>query len=383
MRTDTSVWRSRYNQWFAAPQTVVVQPTTWCNLDCAYCYLPFRKLHRTMTPEVARTLAESVAPLASGGPPLGIVWHGGEPLAVGPKTFTTLLSPFEDMRRAGRIRHYVQTNATLVTDTWCDLISAHDIRVGVSIDGPAAANTGRVDLRGRPAFDRILRGINRLRERCVPFSVISVVGAENTATTEELLEFLAGLGCESAGVNFEEIEGVNAERRSPTPQQAEEFWRRTLIWTRHHGGRLKVRELERLSEYLRLIRAGQHAEWDRRRLDPIPTVSAAGDVVLLSPELGDTPDPAYGGFLAGNILEQPLTEILRGAHRLHYVQEFLTGLDRCRSGCEFFDFCRGAQAANRYFENGSLATTATNYCRVSRQALVTALSVLAAEEDAA
>ncbi|MYZ35439.1 MULTISPECIES: hypothetical protein [unclassified Streptomyces] len=164
------------------------------------------------------------------------------------------------------------------------------------------------------------------------------------------------------------------------PEQAETFWRRTLEWSRCHPGELEVRELEYLGEYLRMIRAGQRADWDRRRLDPIPTVSWNGDVVLLSPELADTTDAQYGNFLAGSILDQPLVGILGGAHRLRYVQEFLAGLEGCRAGCEFFDFCRGAQAANRYFENGSLTTTETNYCRVTRQALVAALSTMAAKE---
>jgi len=381
MRTCTPGWRSRYDQWFAAPQTVVVQPTTWCNLDCQYCYLPLRKLKRRMPLEVAAALATSVAQLTDdGGPPIGIVWHGGEPLAVGPQEFASLLAPFEDLRRAGRIHHYVQTNATLITDTWCDLLTAFDVRVGVSIDGPFEANTDRVDLRGKPAFDRILRGIRRLREHSIPFSVISVVAAESITQPEGLLEFLTALGCHSAGFNIEEVEGVNTDRQAPTPEQAEEFWRRNLIWARSHDDGLKVRELERLAEYLYLVRAGQHNEWNERRLDPIPTVSVAGDVVLLSPELADTADPAYGDFLAGNVLHQSLAEILDGAHRLRYVRDFLSGLESCRAECEFFAFCRGAQAANRYFENGSLATTETNYCRVSRQALVTALSTLATKE---
>ncbi|WP_327155422.1 hypothetical protein [Streptomyces tubercidicus] len=106
-------------------------------------------------------------------------------------------------------------------------------------------------------------------------------------------------------------------------------------------------------------------------------------MVLLSPELADTQAPEYGNFVAGSILDQPLAEILRGAYRLRYVRDFLTGLDRCQAECEFFDFCRGAQASNRYFENGSLATTETNYCRASRQALVTALSALATKEATA
>lgn len=383
MRSRPPEWDARYQRHFAAPQTVVLQPTTWCNLDCRYCYLPFRKLNHQMSPGVAAALAQAVAQFEDIGHPIGIVWHGGEPLAVGRQRFTDLLAPFEELRRAGRIHHYVQTNATLITETWCDLLVTHDVSVGVSIDGPAAASAERVDLRGKPAFDRILRGIARLREHGIPFSVISVVGTTGITMPEDLLEFLASLGCHSAGFNIEEIEGVNTGRTPPTPEQAEEFWRRALTWTREHGESPTVREVERLAEYLHLIRTGQKSAWDQRRLDPIPTISWKGDVVLLSPELADTTAPDYGDFLAGNILDQPLTEIVRDAHRLRYVRDFLTGLDRCQSECEFFDFCRGAQAANRYFENGSLTSTETNFCRVSRQALVTALSTLATKETAA
>ncbi|AIA06689.1 cyclophane-forming radical SAM peptide maturase AmcB [Streptomyces noursei] len=381
MRTRAHSWRARYGQRFTAPQTVVVQPTTWCNLDCRYCYLPFRKLKAQMHPDVAVALATSVAQLTTGdGPSIGIVWHGGEPLAIGSQKFTALLAPFEELRHAGRVHHYVQTNATLITDTWCDLLATYGIHVGVSIDGPAAMNTDRVDVRGKPAFDRILRGIRRLREHDIPFSVISVVTTDSIAQPEALLSFLAKLGCDSVGFNIEEVEGVNTDRPAPTPAQAEEFWRRTMTWSRAHGDRLQVRELERLAEYLHLIRTGQRTAWEERRLDPIPTVSVTGDVVLLSPELADTTDPAHDDFRAGNILHQPLAEILGGASRLRYVRDFLTGLDRCETECAFFDFCRGAQAANRYFENGSLHSTETNYCRVSRQALVTALTTLAAQE---
>lgn len=296
------------------------------------------------------------------------------------RLFTTLLAPFEELRLGGHVQYYVQTNATLLTDTWCELLAAYDIRVGVSVDGPVEINTERVDLRGKRAFDRIERGIQRLRDHGIPFSVISVVTAETINRPEELLDYLGKLGCDSAGFNIEEGEGVNTCRRIPTPEQADEFWRRTLNWTRSRDERLKVRELERLAEYLQLIRTGQQSEWHKRRLDPIPTVSVTGDVVLLSPELADTADVFYEDFHAGNVLHQPLTEIIDGAHRLRYVRDFVAGLESCRAQCAFFDFCRGAQAANRYFENGSLATTETNYCRVSRQALVTALSAIATKE---
>ncbi|MGF1430047.1 cyclophane-forming radical SAM peptide maturase AmcB [Kitasatospora sp. LaBMicrA B282] len=376
----------RYDRHLARrPQSVVVQPTSFCNLDCTYCYLPHRDRREHMAVEVADAVARSVtelAPALSPGRPLELVWHAGEPLALGLRRFGELLAPFEPLRQAGLVHHYVQTNATLVSDDWCRFLARYQFRVGVSIDGPAALNAQRVDRKGKPAFDRIVKGVARLREAGIAFSVIAVVTAESVDRPEDLLDFLAGLGCHTIGINIEETEGVNTTRPMPTVEQARQFWRRTMAWSRRTPGP-KVRELARLGDYLHAARTARQTDRGALLIDPIPTVSAAGDVVLLSPELAGIAAPAYDDFRAGNVLHQSLASILDGAHRLRYVDEFLTGLERCEATCQFFDFCRGAQAGNRYFENGRLDTTETNYCRVSRQALITALSDTVREEQAA
>ncbi|GAA1941666.1 hypothetical protein [Kitasatospora viridis] len=193
---------------------------------------------------------------------------------------------------------------------------------------------------------------------------------------------MAGLGCHSVGLNMEEAEGVNTDRAVPATEQAREFWRRTIAWSRQHR-ELTVREIDRLGGYLRAVRTAGPAAWDDTLIDPIPTVSATGDVVLLSPEFAGISAPAYDDFRAGNVLELTIGSMLDRAHHLRYVREFLAGLDECETRCQFFGFCRGAQAGNRYFENGRLDTTETNYCRVSGQALVTALSDTVREERAA
>jgi sulfatase maturation enzyme AslB (radical SAM superfamily) len=76
-------------------------------------------------------------------------------------------------------------------------------------------NAERVDLRGKPAFDRILRGISQLGEHGIPFSIISVVGTLGITMPEELLEFLTSLGGHSVGFNIEEIEGGNTTGSHP------------------------------------------------------------------------------------------------------------------------------------------------------------------------
>lgn len=103
----------------------------------------------------------------------------------------------------------------------------------------------------------------------------------------------------------------------------------------------------------------------------------------MSPELAGISDDAYGNFLAGNVCSQSIADMLAHAHRLRYVREFMAGLRRCEAECGFWDFCRGAQACNRYFENGSFATTETDYCRLTRQALITALYASTKKEIAA
>ncbi|MFJ7247084.1 cyclophane-forming radical SAM peptide maturase AmcB [Kitasatospora sp. NPDC098652] len=375
---------ARYRRRIARrPNVVVVQPDGFCNLNCTYCYLPDRDRRTPMPVSVAEAVAHSIAEFVdtTSPEPIEVVWHAGEPLAVGRRRFAELLAAFEPLRRAGLIEHSVQTNAVLVTPAWCDFLTEYGFRVGVSIDGPAALNRQRVDWAGRPAFDRIMKGIGRLREHGVRFSVIAVVSAESAGDPEGLLDFMAGLGCHSVGLNMEETEGVNTDRAVPSAEQAREFWRRTIAWSRQHR-ELTVREVDRLGGYLRAARSGPSA-WDELLIDPIPTVSSAGDVVLLSPELAGIKDPAYDDFRAGNVLELSIGSMLDRAHHLRYVREFLTGLDECEAACEFFGFCRGAQAGNRYFENGRLDTTETNYCRVSRQALVTALSDTVRKEQAA
>lgn len=362
-----------FDRWFGQAKTLVLQPTTLCNLDCVYCYLPFRRLSNEMSPEVAQAVADSAADLIDPSGQLDIVWHGGEPLALGLRKFGALLAPFESLRQAGRIQHSVQTNATLIDDEWCDLLARYQFCVGVSIDGPAALNARRVDLRGQPAFDRIVRGIGRLRDQGIRFSLIAVVGTGGIEQPEPLLDFLADLGPHTIGLNVEEMEGVNDQRCGITQDQAERFWQRVLDWRRTHDGGPALRELERLTDYLYLARGGQRDEWCRHGLDPIPTVSVDGDVVLMSPELAGISDDAYGNFLAGNVCSQSIASMLAHAHGLLYVREFMVGLRRCEAECEFWNFCRGAQACNRYFENGSFATTETDYCRLTRQALITAL----------
>ncbi|RSM55053.1 radical SAM protein [Actinoplanes sp. ATCC 53533] len=347
-------------------RTVIVQPATLCNLDCDYCYLPGRHRQTLMPVKVTERLANSLAAQPA-DLPIEVVWHGGEPLTTPLAHMRSLLTPFEPLRTAGRVRHGVQTNATLITPGWVDLLREYHFQVGVSVDGPKTLNATRVDRAGRSSFTRTLTGIDRLKAAGIAFSVICVVTADSITFPDELIGFFADLGCASVGFNIEELEGLNAHRCQVTAEQAQEFWAR--LWhLRSAYPQLRIRDLDRLRGWIAHAKAGN--ETPASVYDPIPTVSATGQVVVLSPELLGVTAARYDDFIVGNVLTEPLPAMMARLKGVSYVREFDTGLRRCAVECEFWSFCRGAQAGNRFFEHGRFDITETNYCRTTYQAIV-------------
>jgi uncharacterized protein len=102
-------------------------------------------------------------------------------------------------------------------------------------------------------------------------------------------------------------------------------------------------------------------------------VGYAGDVVLLSPELLGARNPRHQDSVAGNVVREPLPDILDRASDLDYVHEFGIGVAICKSSCEFYRLCQGSHAGNRYFENGAFTSTETRHCQTSIQAVALAL----------
>lgn len=343
----------------AVPSYVVMQPTTLCNLDCAYCYLPHRAADRRMSPLVAGAVAQAVNNWASSRR-FSVVWHGGEPLAAGPERLTELLAPF-----SRDVEHHVQTNATLIDDAWCEFFTERRVRVSVSVDGPQRRNADRLTRAGRPAYQRIARGIAALRRHGIEFSALCVVSRPEPGLAAELYDYFLELDCPVLGINIEETEGVNTRTNAHPAAVVLGFWSELVAaWRR--DPRIHLREVEWSLRYAAAVLDGTADGVLPRQLDPIPTIGYDGSVIVLSPELAGFSHPRYGDFSSGNVLTTPLPEILAAATDTPWVREFLTGVESCRTTCPYFGFCGGGHAANRYFEHGRFDGTETNHCRNSK-----------------
>lgn len=350
-----------------APSTVIMQPTTLCNLDCSYCYLPLRRESLRMPVTVARAVAESTRAWARSRP-VEICWHGGEPLAAGRGHLGQLMDAFTDAD--AQVAHSVQTNATLIDQAWCEFFTERDVRVGVSIDGYPGDNAARVDLAGRAAFDRILRGIELLVDAAREVSVIAVVSDPTPERARRLHAFAAELGCTWLGVNIEEREGVNDQR--PTSHDLDQtagFWAELLRAWRDNPT-VQVREIDRALGFASYALSDQPPPPGPAMIDPLPTVAWDGAVTLISPELAGFISERHGSFSCGNVLREPLDRLIDHGMGATWVQEYRRGVRNCRNLCPYVDFCCGGHPSNRHFEHGRLDPTETAHCHNSKIALM-------------
>jgi uncharacterized protein len=238
-----------------------MQPTTLCNLDCAYCYLPFRAEDRRMPLAIAERTAESVNAWAAGDGRFSVVWHGGEPMAAGRSALAALMAPFQG------VEHHIQTNATLIDDAWCEFFIEHRMHVSVSVDGPPEFNGERLDRGGAPAYQRILDGIETLRRHEIPFSALCVVTNPGPGVAARLYDYFLGLGCDVLGINIEEQEGVNARANDFGAAPVRAFWAELVAaWRR--DPRIHVREIEWTLRYAGAVLAGGADDVLPAALDP-------------------------------------------------------------------------------------------------------------------
>ncbi|WP_030816544.1 FxsB family cyclophane-forming radical SAM/SPASM peptide maturase [Streptomyces sp. NRRL F-2799] len=181
-------------------RTFILKVANRCNIDCDYCFVfnskdqSARRLPARMSPDVVRATARRIAEHAEahGLAAVHVVLHGGEPLLAGVGHVEETLRTVRDAVPATtEVLFEIQTNATLLSEPWLDLFERYGAVVGVSIDGPPAANDRhRLTRHGRSSSTATVRGIQLLRTRPHLFAgLLAVVDLANDPV--EVHDYLA------------------------------------------------------------------------------------------------------------------------------------------------------------------------------------------------
>ena len=180
----------------SAPFHLLAKPTgPICNLDCEYCFFLSKEAlypgdRFRMSDELLDTYLRQFMEANPDGE-ITIAWQGGEPTLMGVDFFRRAVALAERYRRPGQqVQHTIQTNGTLLTDEWCELLAEHRFLVGISIDGPPALHDRyRVDKRGEPTSAKVLAGLQRLRDHDVDVNVLCTVNAANQGHPLEVYRY--------------------------------------------------------------------------------------------------------------------------------------------------------------------------------------------------
>lgn len=320
---------------FDPVRLVILQATPYCNIDCKYCYLSTRAETRRITVDTVEAIANFLRDVPVANPPLTICWHAGEPLVAPISFYDSAFRCFSESLGSTAVRHSIQTNATLINDDWCDLFKRWRVHVGVSVDGPQAIHDGqRVDRSGRGTFDRVMRGISKLRQHEVPFGVISVLTKESLNVPDAIWQFYRSHGITRVAFNIDEEEGVH-DSSSLTPSEHlatfRDFMSR-IADLQEEDPTIEVREL---SSMLRHLTAPPDAKIKKsdNRAGAILNINVDGDVTTFSPELLGQVHARYGKFSWGNVHEDSWEQFTHNALLRRVHADIEAGIELCRETC--------------------------------------------------
>jgi uncharacterized protein len=356
-------------------ELLVIQPTPFCNLDCDYCYLPFREVRDRISADVLRAIFARVFASGVVDRQFTVVWHAGEPLVLPIAFYQQAIGIIaEENHENADVEHSFQTNGTLINPAWCRFLKVNDLSIGVSVDGLAFVHDRHRKTRsGRGTFEQVIRGIKLLGEYEVPFHVITVLTADSLDYPDELFDFYLEYGIRQIGFNIEEIEGPHTTSSLSdvdVQKRYSAFLRRFLDLVDQSTERISVREFD--SAIASLMARNELLGNGPQLTTPfaVINVDCRGNFSTFSPELLGLESDKYDGFTFGNVLTDALDAALEHPSFRTVVRDVRAGVNKCRQTCEYFPYCGGGSPVNKLFENGTFDSTETLFCRLSRKVVI-------------
>ena len=304
-----------------------------------------------------------------------VVWHAGEPMVL-PVAYYERAIEIAGAHNPGglRVGHSFQTNGVLIDDAWCDFFKAHNVNVGVSVDGPAFLHDrNRKTRKGGGTHGRVLDGIRKLQSRGVPFHVISVLTGESLDYADELYDFYVENEIREVAFNIEEVEGPHASSTlgaAGVESRFRRFISRVFDLVARDEMAISVREFDSLIPMILGDGGDDFPPTQENAPGAILSIDCDGNFTSYSPELLGLTSSHYGDFAIGNVNTHTLASAMSGEKFRNMSNDIARGLSKCRETCEYYSLCGGGAPVNKYFENGSFDSTETMFCRLNRKAIV-------------
>jgi uncharacterized protein len=352
---------------------LVMQGTPYCNIACGYCYLPDRSSRALLPLATTRQVAQVMVASGLLEEELDVRWHAGEPLTLDPGFYEEAVTEvYAVLGHHVQVRNSIQTNGIFLNDSWMRLFRKWDFRVGVSIDGPAHIHDQwRKTRKGNGTHAAVARRLGLFAAHGMEFDVISVITPVTLDHAEDYLAYMTALAPRSLGINVEESEGPHTSSALTDTSflnRFQAFANRLAAWSAETG--IPVRELRSIDQVVR------NGAGEARNTQNVPgaimTAAVDGTLSTFSPELAGQQNPRLKSLPIGNVFDADILAKIAACGSGQIADLIRAGVARCRSECQYFTFCGGGAPANKFYENGTFASTATLQCRTTVMAFVDA-----------
>lgn len=322
-----------------------------CNLACNYCYYLDKTalLVEATAPVMSADLLEIYIRQhieASTEQTVFFSWHGGEPTLAGLGYFRKVVELQKKYLPANRqVINGMQTNGTLLDESWCQFLKKENFVVGISIDGPEHLHSAnRFRRKGQPVFSEVLHAYQLLKKYRIQCEILCVVNAANVSFPLEVYRFFKSLGAKF--LTFIPL----VERLSPDSASVSE---RTVPaeafgaflcaifdeWKTEDIDRVKIQIVE---EALRTAFGLEHSLCIFKPIcGRVPVVEHNGD--FYSCDHFVVPQ-----HLIGNIRERSLASMLESPAQKAFGNAKLSTLPRFCLECDVQNMCNGACPKDRF-----------------------------------
>ncbi len=339
---------------------VLAKPTgAVCNLACEYCFFLDKELFYPdssfrMSDEVLETYIRQLIETHR-TPQVTVAWQGGEPTLMGVDFYRRAIELQKKHGRPGMtFENTMQTNGTLLDDEWGEFFKENDFLIGISIDGPAELHDAyRVDKKGRPTFERVMKGLRLLQKYEVEHNILVTVNRKNANHPLDVYRFLR----DEAGASWMQFipvverinedglrlyqEGTSVSERSVTPEQFGRFLIQVFDeWIRNDVGKIFVQTFEAsLRNWMGLPSSGMCVFEETCGLGL--ALEHNGDLYSCDHFV----EPRY---LLGNIQETQIGELVASEKQRKFGRDKRDSLPRACRECDVLFACHGECPKNRF-----------------------------------
>jgi uncharacterized protein len=273
-------------------------------------------------------------------------WHGGEPTLAGIDFFKKAARLQKKHLPAGyKIINGIQTNGTLLDDTWCSFLSDENFIAGISIDGPQEFHDRyRLSAAGGSTFSQVMHGYELLKKYSITSEILCVLNSHNTGHPLTVYDFFKRLGAEY--ITFlplveqrkDASSGVSAA--SVDPLDYGNFLIKVFDeWMAKDIGKIRIQIFEEVA---------RTASWQEHtlcifkvRCGGVPVVEHNGDFYSCDHYVDKE-------HLLGNIRDISLAELLDSPEQKTFGEAKSLKLPRFCRECDVLDMCNGECPKNRF-----------------------------------